>query len=80
MSDLDDLKEAMDASQVELESRLAYQEQALNELSDTLYQQQKELEKLHTMVKHLSEQLRSLNDGGGAVAESHLDNQPPPHY
>lgn len=80
MSKLEELQAEWAAWRVDLESRLTYQEQAISDLSDTIYQQQRELDKLNTLVRHLSEQLRSLNDGAGAVAEAHLDDQPPPHY
>ncbi|KAA0873860.1 SlyX family protein [Nitrincola tapanii] len=61
----------------ELETRVAFQESALDTLSDVIARQELELEKLNRMVKHLALQLKglSLAEGDGMA-----DEPPPPHY
>ena len=63
---------------IELETKLAYQEDTLNKLSEEFYQQQKQIEKLEVQQKALIEKIRDLQDakeGQGAI----IDDKPP-HY
>ena len=60
----------------ELESRIAFQEDAIDKLSEVVARQEMDLEKLTRMVKILHGQLRELSgDDEGAAADV-----PPPHY
>lgn len=59
----------------DLETRFAYQEKALSELSDVVFRQQRTLDALEQRVKKMSEQLREL----GFTGDDSLD-QKPPHY
>lgn len=62
----------------DLESRLAFQEDALEKMSDEMAQQAIEIDRLTRMVKHLSDQVKLLapdNNPGGVEADV-----PPPHY
>jgi len=60
----------------ELESRIAFQEDAIDKLSEVVARQEMDLEKLTRMVKILHGQLRELSgDDEGPAADV-----PPPHY
>ena len=59
-----------------LESRVAFQEAAIDQLSDTLARQQLELDKMSRMLHHLTQRIQELNEGQSLSD----NNQPPPHY
>ncbi len=69
--------ETSEARIIELETRLAFQDDTIQQLSDTLATQQQQLDNLTRMVKIINKQLKSLPQdlGGGAGEEP-----PPPHY
>ncbi|MBV0933474.1 SlyX family protein [Marinobacterium weihaiense] len=60
----------------ELESRIAFQEDAIDKLSDVVARQEMDLERLTRMIKLLNAQLRELGPDGEAPAA----NEVPPHY
>ena len=62
---------------MELETRLAFQEEALDALSRTLAAQQQALAELREQLAELSCTLRQLT--GSPVAAGSSD-EPPPHY
>jgi SlyX protein len=60
-----------------LETRVAFQEQSIKELSDELYRQQQQIVALEQACRLLAAQLKAVaKDGGGAIG----DDAPPPHY
>jgi len=61
----------------DLETRLAFQENAIHELNDVVHRQQHEIERLTRSVMLLAEQLRSALPSLVAPAEH---EEPPPHY
>ena len=62
----------------QLEFKVAHLEKALQELSDVLYRQQREIEALQARGQLLLEQVQQLEDrGGGGDADS---VEIPPHY
>lgn len=61
----------------DLESRIAFQEDTLDKLNDTVARQELEIERLTRMIKILNTQLQQLDRG--AVGEF-ADEPPPPHY
>lgn len=61
---------------VALESKLAFQEDAIRELSDALIAQQARLDQLEAWLHMLAEQ---LGDASGGDEEA-LPEPPPPHY
>ena len=67
----------MDAGAVDLESRLAFQEDDLRRLGDLVARQQRELQALRQDVSRLQELVRALapSQVGDAAEEP-----PPPHY
>ena len=59
-----------------LEFKVAHLERALQELSDVLYRQQREIDALRSRSQQLEEQLRQIDDGGGDPGQVEI----PPHY
>lgn len=66
-----------DARLIELETRLAFQEQALGELGDVVHRQQRELDALRHALMHATTDLHALRD---SVSANVLPEPPPPHY
>lgn len=62
---------------VELEIKLAYQEDLLQELNSIVARQQTQISRLEETCKLLYERLKSLSF---AEELDQTDNQPPPHY
>jgi SlyX protein len=62
---------------VELETKIAFQEQALAELSDALAQQQKQLETLENRMRELNSRLTAAIPSIIALPS---EETPPPHY
>lgn len=62
---------------IDLESRLAHQDQMLNELNDVLTEQQARLMQLEELCRTLVDRVRSL--GEGMPAGDPADERPP-HY
>lgn len=60
----------------DLETRIAFQEDTIQTLSDELYRQQKELERLQQLCNLMLQQLQDLNSGD---APGPIDEKPP-HY
>ena len=61
---------------IELETRFAFQEQALQELSDTVARQQAEIDRLSRLLKEIQERLRGI---APPIADR-SEETPPPHY
>lgn len=59
-----------------LEFKVAHLERALQELSDVLYRQQRELDALRDRNQQLVEQVQQLEDRGGDPSGVEI----PPHY
>lgn len=62
---------------IDIETRIAYQEQTLAELNDVLTDQQAQLTRLQNLAVTLGERIQSLADEPEPAAE---DEQKPPHY
>ncbi len=58
----------------ELESHIAFQEDAIDKLSEVVARQEKDIERLTRMVQILNTELKETNAGPGP------EDQPPPHY
>jgi len=63
---------------VNIETKIAYQEDLIEELNKTIYQQQQKLERLEATCKalagHIASLYESANEGKAVV------NERPPHY
>lgn len=69
--------DALTARVVELETRLAFQEEALQQMNDALLRQQQRLHRLANDLAALTERLRGLEPSPVGRRE---DEPPPPHY
>lgn len=68
----------MDKERLELiETRLAFQEQAIQELSDTVYRQERAISALETALEMLRNRVGEL---AGSVPETAPEDETPPHY
>jgi SlyX protein len=61
----------------DLETRLAYQDDAIRSLSDTVARQQKQLDQLELLTRQLLERVRTLNE---PVFKGTPADEIPPHY
>lgn len=62
---------------IDLESRLAHQDQMLNELNDVVTQQQAKIMQLEELCRALADRVRAGADGG--LGQDSGDERPP-HY
>ncbi|AGH37438.1 Protein slyX [Bibersteinia trehalosi USDA-ARS-USMARC-188] len=62
---------------IELETKVAFQEQTIEELNQALIHQQFALDKLQLQVRNLAEKLQGLSSSNVA---SRSEETPPPHY
>ncbi len=62
---------------IDLETRLAHQDQLLNELNDVVTEQQAKIMQLEALCKSLIQRVRSVGDG--VPADEAVDERPP-HY
>ena len=62
---------------VDLETRLAHQDQLLNELNDVVTAQQAKIMQLEELCKALIQRVRAAGDG---MSEGDPDDERPPHY
>lgn len=62
---------------IDLESRLAHQDQLLNDLNDVVTEQQAKLMQLEELCRALIQRVRAAGDGG---EESNPVDERPPHY
>jgi SlyX protein len=63
---------------VEIETKIAFQEQTIEDLNDVLYKQQQEIERLGSICDALVKRVKELSEftpGKDAPA-----NEKPPHY
>lgn len=62
---------------VDLESRLAFQEDLINSLNQQVALQQKDIQQLQLHLQHLNQKINILKD---AQAEQQHHDERPPHY
>jgi SlyX protein len=63
---------------INIETKISYQEDHIEELNKTVYQQQQKLDRLEAICEALARQMRSLADAGNDGKSS--ANERPPHY
>jgi SlyX protein len=63
---------------IELESKLAFQEDTIHSLSNELLEHHKKIERLQQQVMLLADKLRNLPDDQGILRPE--EEPPPPHY
>ncbi len=62
---------------INIEAKITFQEDQIEELNKTIYQQQQKIERLEAICEALARQLRSLAEAGNEKAAA---NERPPHY
>ena len=62
---------------IDLESRLAHQDQLLHELNDAVTDQQAKIMQLEELCRSLIDRVRSIGDGGESGDPA---DERPPHY
>ncbi len=62
---------------VNIETKISFQEDQIEELNKTVYQQQQKLERLEAICEALARELRALAEAGN---EGKGGNERPPHY
>lgn len=62
---------------VNIEAKITFQEDLIEELNKTVYQQQQKLGRLEAVCESLARYIQSLADEGN---ESKPANESPPHY
>jgi len=67
----------MDNRLIELETRLAFQDNTLQELNDVVVRQQREIDTITRELEALKAQLRTL---APEMVANRADEAPPPHY
>lgn len=73
MSDMNDPHSRIDA----LEIRIAYQDQAIDDLNQTVLAQWKQIDSLTRQISNLIDRVREAEEKAGAPSRS---EPPPPHY
>jgi len=67
-----------DDAVIDLQVRFAYQEEALQVLSETVARQQREIDALQLALRTLAERIARFGEGGGPAPT--LAEERPPHY
>ncbi|KAF1048286.1 MAG: Protein SlyX [Herbaspirillum frisingense] len=62
---------------IDIETKLAHQEDLVDELNKTVYRQQKKIEELEMLLGALAKRFRELSDASQDRAAA---NEKPPHY
>lgn len=68
----------MEKRLIELESRLAFQDDLIESLNEAVILQQKQIERLELISKTLAERMRGLSDSAGS--DGSPEHELPPHY
>ncbi|QHB17047.1 MULTISPECIES: SlyX family protein [Mannheimia] len=72
-----DNNRTLSARITELETKVAFQEQIIEELNQALIEQQFSINKLQTQIRHIAEKLKGVQISPVA---SRAEETPPPHY
>lgn len=62
---------------IDIETKIAYQEDLLQELNKIIYEQQKKIDRLEAVCDSLIGHVRELSE---IAAEGGMINEKPPHY
>ncbi|MCW8901526.1 MAG: SlyX family protein [Gammaproteobacteria bacterium] len=62
---------------IDLESKLAFQDQAIHELNEVITDQQQQLDRLREEIRLLNLRIASVAENSGVSEEK---EPPPPHY
>ena len=62
---------------IEIETKVAYQEHAISELSDVIYRQQQQIDQLERLCNSLTDRLQDMAEPASTDKGGH---EKPPHY
>ncbi len=62
---------------INIEEKITFQEDLIEELNKTVYQQQQKIERLEDFCRELSSRIRALSETAGTGPAA---NERPPHY
>ncbi|MGQ0697570.1 MAG: SlyX family protein [Panacagrimonas sp.] len=62
---------------IDLETRLSYQDESIRSLSDTVARQQKQIDQIEQMCRHLLERIKAQSAEGFKTTAA---DERPPHY
>lgn len=65
---------------IDLETRITYQDDTLQELSDIIYQQQKQIDQLNKMMELMLGKLQDISQNQSGSQSTHIADEKPPHY
>ena len=63
---------------VEIETKIAFQEQTIKDLNDVVYEQQQEIERLGSICDALVKRIKELSEFAPGIESP--ANEKPPHY
>ncbi|MBT4316315.1 MAG: SlyX family protein [Candidatus Thioglobus sp.] len=69
----------MEKKITELEEKFAFLDHTIEELNNVVFRQTQKIDELETMLKHLSSQIRQMNNQKD-TGDSEVINDRPPHY
>ena len=69
-----------DPAIADLQQQLAFQEQTIDSLNDSVSQQQLDIALLQRTVELLAQQVKSMRNDTGSGQSAPPADQPPPHY
>lgn len=72
--------EAVDNRFIDLETRLAYAEQSNDQLSQEIFDQQRECERLQLRLRRLEQRMTELTEQVPGATSGKLEDDIPPHY
>ncbi len=64
---------------IELEEKFAHLDHLVEDLNNVIFRQMQKIGELEEMIKHLSGQLKQINDKQGVETTQAIDERPP-HY
>lgn len=65
---------------VDIETKIAYQEDLVQELNNTVYQQQKKIDRLEAICKSLIDHVKALSEAVEGKPGGNILDERPPHY
>lgn len=65
---------------VELQQKIAFQEQAVDTLNEVVSRQQKDLTRIERTLSLLAQQMKNSQQAADAGQDGPEANEPPPHY
>jgi SlyX protein len=63
---------------VEIETKIAFQEQTIKDLNDVVYEQQQEIQRLGSLCDALAKRIKDLSEFAPGIEAP--ANEKPPHY